>query len=498
MTEPTGENLPSGEAEGAAEAERQPPAPPGPPADSQSVRLGLLILGTIACTWWLGPWGLAVIFGLVVMITLHELGHYVMAKRAGMKVTEFFLGFGPRIWSFRRGETEYGLKALPLGAYVKIIGMSSAEEVDPADESRTYRSKPFWQRFGVAVAGSTMHGIQALVIVFVLLVFVGMPGGTVLRPTLEPTGWTIGALVPGCPAAEAGLRPGDRLLTMNGDPVQDWVYLTSQVESRAGKKVTFEVERDGQVREVTLRVAAREVHGVPMGALGVSPDIDPLPNERVGLLEAVPQTFSEVGGTLAESIKSLGWFARPSTIKDFGSQVVNASSNRDKIEDAQRARELTSTSSLPDASTDDGGKGQRPADGSDNATTDSDKACAAAMAAGSAGDTGDPKARLTSIVGIFQIGKFAGQMDGFRGILSLLAGVNIFIGLFNLLPLPILDGGHVVVAVYEKFQERRLGLKTRYLADLTKAAPVFYVFAVMLGLLAVSTLYLDLVNPLVN
>ena len=104
---------------------------------------------------------LIVIVALIVMIMLHELGHFVTAKWSGMKVTEYFLGFGPRLWSFRRGETEYGVKALPLGGYVKIIGMSNLEEVPPEDEPRTYRQQPFRKRLLVAVAGSAVHFILA-------------------------------------------------------------------------------------------------------------------------------------------------------------------------------------------------------------------------------------------------------------------------------------------------------------------------------------------------
>ena len=99
----------------------------------------------------------AVVLAIIVMIMLHELGHFAMAKWAGMKVTEYFLGFGPKLWSVRRGETEYGVKAIPAGGYVKIPGMTNLEKVDPADEPRTYRQKPFWRRLSVAVAGSVVH-----------------------------------------------------------------------------------------------------------------------------------------------------------------------------------------------------------------------------------------------------------------------------------------------------------------------------------------------------
>ena len=111
---------------------------------------------------WLWGWSmLVVIAALIVTIALHELGHYLTAKWSGMKVTEYFLGFGPRIWSFRRGETDYGVKAIPAGAYVKIIGMNSYEEVDPADESRTYRQQSYPRRLAVAVGGSAMHFLIA-------------------------------------------------------------------------------------------------------------------------------------------------------------------------------------------------------------------------------------------------------------------------------------------------------------------------------------------------
>ena len=121
---------------------------------------------------------LIVVVALVIMIMLHELGHFLTAKWGRMKVTEYFLGFGPRLWSIRRGETEYGIKAIPAGGYVKIIGMTSAEEVDPADEARTYRQRPFHNRLLVAVAGSAMHGVMAFVLLWGLFVFIGAPRAT--------------------------------------------------------------------------------------------------------------------------------------------------------------------------------------------------------------------------------------------------------------------------------------------------------------------------------
>jgi RIP metalloprotease RseP len=118
---------------------------------------------------------LAIIFGIVALIMAHEAGHYFTAKRAGMKVTEFFLGFGPRVWSFRRGETEYGVKAIPAGGYVRIVGMTNLEEVDPDDEPRTYRQAKFSKRLTVVVAGVSVNIVLAYFLLFGAVAGQGVP-----------------------------------------------------------------------------------------------------------------------------------------------------------------------------------------------------------------------------------------------------------------------------------------------------------------------------------
>ena len=151
---------------------------------------------------------------IIVIVMVHELGHFLAAKHGGMKVTEYFVGFGPRLWSFRRGETEYGIKALPLGGYVKIPGMTNLEEVDPADEGRLYRDKPFHARLLVAVAGSAMHFLMAFVLLWVLLAFVGVPNSNQVQiQGLNPVGGRPS------PAAVAGIRPGDVVVSVNGKAV---------------------------------------------------------------------------------------------------------------------------------------------------------------------------------------------------------------------------------------------------------------------------------------
>ena len=169
------------------------PTEPGPhrephdPVRPNPLRLLAVIAGIVALGVFVSLPAVIVVLALVFMIFMHELGHYVTARRAGMLVTEFFIGFGPRIWSFRRGEVEYGLKAIPAGAYVRVVGMSNLDEVDPVDEARTYRQQPFWQRFSVAVAGSTMHFLMALVLLFVVFAGFGVA---------DPSDWSIARVTP--------------------------------------------------------------------------------------------------------------------------------------------------------------------------------------------------------------------------------------------------------------------------------------------------------------
>ena len=133
-------------------------------------------LAVITAAFILLGWGDILLFIaiLIAIVMLHELGHFVTAKRAGMKVTEYFVGFGPRLWSVRRGETEYGVKAIPAGGYVRIIGFTSTEEVAEEDEPRAYRAQPFHQRIIVASAGSVMHLLIAFVLALVLVLGFGV------------------------------------------------------------------------------------------------------------------------------------------------------------------------------------------------------------------------------------------------------------------------------------------------------------------------------------
>ena len=183
----------------------------------------------------------AVILALFVMIMLHELGHFVAAKRSGMKVTEFFVGFGPRLWSVKRGETEYGVKAVPLGGYCRIIGMTNLEEVDPADEPRAYRNKKTGPKVLVAAAGPAVHFILAIFLMFSILYFAGDYRHQRATLTLAQTSQG---------AADAGLKPGDKVVAVNGTAVTEWAQVQDLINppkdpAKPGEVVRFLVQRDG-------------------------------------------------------------------------------------------------------------------------------------------------------------------------------------------------------------------------------------------------------------
>ena len=195
---------------------------------------------------------------LLVSVMLHETGHFVMAKRFGMKATRYFVGFGPTLWSTWRGETEYGIKALPLGGFVKIEGMTSLDEVDPEDEPRAFRRAPAWQRLIVLAAGSFMHFLIAALIIFGLAIGLGIENdnttqlGTVAAcvPSSNQALQNDTTCPPGAaesPARAAGLKVGDTVTAFNGTRVTSWTQLSGLiVKVKAGTPVTLTVDRGGR------------------------------------------------------------------------------------------------------------------------------------------------------------------------------------------------------------------------------------------------------------
>ncbi len=188
-----------------------------------------------------GGWQVMLVVGaLVLSVTLHEAGHFLAAKQAGMKVTEFFVGFGPRIFSFRKGETEYGLKLVPIAAYVRPIGANNLEEVDPEDEPRTVRSKTFWRRFSIFFAGPAMNLLIAGACIWALIAFSGVPKSGLFQAQAEPSNWKVAQVVAGSAAANAGIQTDDRIVAFDGQQIGKFSDLhTVMVVERNGKTVTL-------------------------------------------------------------------------------------------------------------------------------------------------------------------------------------------------------------------------------------------------------------------
>ena len=215
----------------------------------------------------MGQWLGVVIFivALLIAVLIHEAGHFVSAKAFGIKVEEFFVGFGPRLWSFRRGETEYGVKALPLGGYVRIAGMNPFQEIPEKDRPRTFPAKPIWQRAIVIFAGPVTHFVMAIVFLAVFLVAVGVENDN--RPKID----AVDARLAGrpSPAAAAGLRSGDEIVAINGAPVGSRERLVRFTREHVGEPVAVTVIRDGRRFTVTVTPVLAQVGGQRVGRLGV-------------------------------------------------------------------------------------------------------------------------------------------------------------------------------------------------------------------------------------
>jgi len=410
-------------------------APTTPPARGPLFRLALTIAVVAALFVVFGQGDLfLVIVAVVVMIMVHEAGHFVTAKWSRMKVTEFFVGFGPRLWSVRRGETEYGVKGILAGGYVKIPGMTNLEEIDPSDEARTYRQQPFRKRILVASAGSIMHFAMAFVLAWTALVFVGAQSNS----RVEVVSFSAFAGQRLNPAQRAGLEVGDVIVGFDGHGFSDPSQLTDAIERSANSRLSLEVARAG--RTLTLSVVPENRRHLVNGSEQTSGEI----GVALGGVNAPENAFGALGGagvvvgqTTRDAITGLGHVFSPTGIANYVHQVANPNG-------AGTAQRLD---------------------------------------------------RPESIIGAVRTA-VQGAQAGFGTLLEVLIALNIFIGIANMLPMLPLDGGHVILALYERIRTRRG--RPYYQADAAKLVPVAYGFVVVLILIVVSAAYLDITHPVPN
>jgi len=247
-------------------------------------------------------WGISAAIAILVFVTAHEAGHFFAAKATGMKATEFFFGFGPRLWSTQKGETEYGFKAFPFGGYVRIVGMNPLEEVSPDDFGRTYREKKFWEKSLVVLAGVAMNFLIGFLIFWGIFAANG-----VSEPMPE-----VSTVVADSPAAAAGLQEGDVLVAIDGQPIEEWQDATAILAEGPGEAVVT-VERDGV--EMDIQVTLEESEAIPgAGYLGISPVVQRVP---VGFFEGIGLAGRAVWEGIKDTFHSLYEMFRPSSLAQY-------------------------------------------------------------------------------------------------------------------------------------------------------------------------------------
>ena len=411
-------------------------------AGNDRIRLVLLVGAVVSFGLIGGLSGLVVVSSFVVMLVIHELGHFVVARLSGMQVTEFFIGFGPRLWSVRRGETTYGVKAIPAGAYVRITGMSSLDVVDPAVEHRTYRQQSYPKRMAVALAGSATHFAVALALLFFVYMAVGRP---------DPSRWVVGEVVSDSAAASIDVRVGDRIVSVAGVETPGFEEFGVVVRGLPGREVVVVLERDGDTSKHTMTVGERlRVDGTVAGFFGVGSD---RPMETLGPVGAGVEASARFVDLVGMSVDGLVGFFTPDGLASFFT-------------------------------------------GGDEPSVQPEPALSVGAGGGGLGQVADPgvdpadEDRLLSIYGAGRLGS-AMLDDGWSTYLWFLILVNVFIGVFNLVPLLPLDGGHVAIATYERI--RSVGGR-RHMADAAKLIPLTWAVVTLLVAVAGVALYRDIVD----
>ncbi|MGW3603518.1 M50 family metallopeptidase [Micromonospora sp. NPDC005161] len=398
---------------------------------------------------------------ILVSVSLHEAGHMLTAKAFGMKVTKYFVGFGPTLWSFKRGETEYGVKGIPLGGFCKIVGMTAQDDdVDPADEPRAMWRYPVWKRTIVMSAGSITHFALALIAIWIAAVSLGLPNRdfptTEAQIRQEPAVIALSdcvvpenaprACAPGdvaSPAAQAQLRDGDRITSINGTPINNYGELLVALRGlKPGDPAQIDYVRDGQPAKTSTVLAQTQRPPLddPKGTVA------PVAALGVGL---VPTTPTRVTYGPVAAFGATGDFTRELAVGT--------------VQALQRLPQKVPA--LWTAIT----GGERDVD------------------------------TPISVVGASRLGGEAFANKAWLLFVTLFISLNFFIGVFNLLPLLPLDGGHIAIAWFERARSwlyAKIGRADPGRVDYLKLMPFTYVVILIGGVFTLLTITADVVNPI--
>jgi membrane-associated protease RseP (regulator of RpoE activity) len=370
---------------------------------------------------------LAFIVALLFSVMVHEFGHYITARKYGMWVSEFFVGFGKRIWSVQRGETEFGVKAIPAGGYCKIEGMSPSDELPEGQEDRAFYKSSSAKKLVVLGAGSFLHFVLGFVLLFSL--FAGIGTNQVLP--------IINEVVPNSAAQAAGIQAGDEVVSINGKRVTEWYKDVEVIRESQGSELTLVLSRNGE--EITVNASARltDFDGTERYVLGIVNDVG---LKRSGVIVSLKNSATVTQSFLVESVKSLGKL--PEKIPALWGATVRGE--------------------------------ERDANG------------------------------LVGVVGVARVsGEAVGSdkltpMERLATFVLIVASLNIFVGVFNLLPILPLDGGHMAVAIADSiraFFARLRGRPRPAPIDVTVLTPITMVVFVILATLTLLLLVADVINP---
>jgi len=385
---------------------------------------------------------IAFVVALLLSVMIHEAGHYLTAKRFGMKVTEFFVGFGQKIWSTQRGETEFGVKAIPAGGYCRIAGMTPREELSEADADRAFVKAGVTQRLIVLGAGSFLHFVIGFMLLLALFSAIGVTSLTNqverVSDCIPQTATEVcSSKSTPSPAKNAGILAGDQIISINGVEYTEWAQAVRVIRSSAGKQLDITVNRNGGLIDILVTPAFRDLDGEKIGVIGV---INKVGTVTYAPIPAVIKAGSFTLEILQNSLTAL--ISLPSKIPDLINQTFG------------------------------------------NEERDPEGLVGVVGVARVSGETAETKV----LTGREKIATFV----------LIIASLNLFVGMFNLLPLLPLDGGHMAVAIADGVRNTRAkskGLAKPAPFDVERLTPITMVVFILMASLSLLLLTADILNP---